>query len=122
MKGSWSDDDSTVPMHMWAEKHHFGSKTLHNGFVIPARAATVENGIQDIEDALHNLFDHSSTPPFISRQLIQFLVTSNPSSNYVARVSAKFVNNGAGRRGDLGAVVRAILLDQEARDARWSGG
>jgi uncharacterized protein (DUF1800 family) len=120
--GGWSDDDSIVPMQMWAEKHDFGSKTLHNGFIIPARAATVENGIQDIEDALHNLFDHPSTPPFISRQLIQFLVTSNPSSNYVARVSAKFVNNGAGKRGELGDVVKAILLDQEARDARSSAG
>jgi len=120
--GGWSDDDSTVPMQMWAEKHDFGSKTLHNGFVIPARAATVENGIRDIEDALHNLFEHPSTPPFISGQLIQFLVTSNPSSNYVARVAAKFVNNGNGKRGDLGAVVRTILLDPEARDARWSAG
>ena len=51
--------------------------------------------------------------------MIQFLVTSNPSTNYVARVAAKFANNGAGVRGDLAAVVRAILLDPEARDARW---
>ena len=120
--GGWSDEDSTVPMQMWAEKHDFGSKTLHNGFVIPARAATVDNGIRDIEDALHNLFEHPNTAPFISRQLIQFLVTSNPSSNYVARISAKFANNGAGRRGDLAAVVKAILLDPEARDARWYAG
>jgi uncharacterized protein (DUF1800 family) len=55
-------------------------------------------------------------PLFISRQLIQRLVTSNPSSNYVARVAAVFVNNGQGARGDLRAVVRAILLDPEARD------
>ena len=117
--GGWSDDDCSVPMQMWAEKHDFGSKTLHNGFVIPSRAPTVANGIRDIEDALGNLFSHSNTPPFICKELIQFLVTSNPSSNYVARVAAKFLNNGSGKRGDLGAVVKAILLDSEARDARW---
>ena len=109
-------------MQMWPENHDFGSKTLHNGFVIPARSATVENGIHDIDDALRNLFDHPNTPPFISHQLIQFLVTSNPSSNYVARVAAKFINNGAGKRGDLGAVVKAILLDSEALDGRWFAG
>src|SRR5262245_57875179 len=120
--GGWTDDDSSVPMQMWAEKHDFGSKTLHNGFVIPARAPTVENAIHDIDDGLRNLFDHPNTPPFLARQLIQFLVTSNPSSNYVARAAAKFINNGAGKRGDLGAVVKAILLDSEARDARWFAG
>jgi uncharacterized protein (DUF1800 family) len=120
--GGWSDDDSSVPMQMWAEKHDFGSKTLHNGFVIPERAATVANGVRDIDDALRNLFDYPNTPPFISRQLIQFLVTSNPSSNYVGRIAAKFIDNGLGKRGDLGTVVKAILLDQEARDARWALG
>ena len=118
----WSDDDSSVPMQMWAEKHDFGAKTLLKGFTIPARAPTVENAVRDVDDALRNLFEHPNTPPFISKQLIQFLVTSNPSSNYVARVAAKFINNGAGKRGDLAAVVKAILLDEEARDARWFAG
>jgi uncharacterized protein (DUF1800 family) len=107
---------------MWAEKHDFGAKTLLKGFTIPARAPTVDNGIRDIDDALHNLFEHPNTPPFICKQLIQFLVTSNPSKEYVARVAAKFINNGAGKRGDLGAVVKAILLDEEARDARYYQG
>jgi len=120
--GGWTDDDCSVPMQIWAEKHDFGAKTLLKGFVIPARAPTVENGVRDVDDALRNLFQHSNTPPFISRQLIQFLVTSNPSSNYVARVAAIFANNGVGKRGDLAAVVKAILLDQEARDARWFAG
>ena len=115
----WTDDDSSVPMQIWAEKHDFEAKTLHNGFVIPARAPTVENAMRDIDDALGNLFAHSNTPPFICRQLIQFLVTSNPSTNYVARIASKFVDNGAGIRGDLGTVVKSILLDPEARDARW---
>jgi len=116
--GGWSDDDSSVPMQMWAEKHDFGAKTLLNGFTIPARTPTVENGIRDVDDALRNLFEHPNTPPFISRQLIQFLVTSNPSSNYVARVAAVFANDGNGQRGNLAAVVKAILLDEEARDPR----
>lgn len=117
--GGWTDDDCAVPMQLWAEKHDFGPKTLLKGATIPARAPTVENGLRDVDDALRNLFEHPNTPPFIGRQLIQFLVTSNPSSNYVARVSAVFANDGAGQRGNLAAVVKAILLDEEARDARW---
>jgi uncharacterized protein (DUF1800 family) len=116
--GGWSDDDSSVPMQMWAEKHDFGAKTLLNGASIPARAPTVENAIRDVDDALRNLFEHPNTGPFIGRQLIQFLVTSNPSSNYVARVAAVFANDGTGQRGNLAAVVKAILLDVEARDPR----
>ena len=120
--GGWNDEDSSVPMQMWAEKHDYGAKTLLKGFTIPERAQTVDNGVRDVEDALRNLFEHPNCAPFISRQLIQFLITSNPSSNYVARVAAKFANNGAGKRGDLAAVVKAILLDTEARDARWYAG
>lgn len=120
--GGYFDTDFIMPMQMWAEKHDFGSKNLLKGFTIPARAPSVENAIRDVDDALDNLFAHSNCAPFISRQLIQFLVTSNPSTNYVARVAAIFANNGAGKRGDLGAVVKAILLDSEARDARWSVG
>src|SRR4029434_598610 len=103
-EGGWTDQDSAVPMQMWAEKHDFGSKTLLKGFVVPARAPTVDNGIRDVEDALRNLFEHPNIAPFISRQLIQFLVTSNPSSNYIARIAAKFSDNGSGKRGDLAAV------------------
>ena len=68
------------------------------------------------DDVLDALFAHPNLPPFVSRQLIQRLVTSNPSGEYVRRVAAVFANNGAGVRGDLAAVVRAILLDPEARD------
>lgn len=117
-----SDEHSSVPMQLWAEKHDFGAKTLLKGAAIPPRPATVENGMRDIDDALHNLFEHPNTGPFIGKQLIQFLVTSNPSSNYVARIAAKFANDGAGKRGNLAAVVKAILLDEEARDVRWSLG
>jgi hypothetical protein len=65
--------------------------------------------------ALDNIFNHPNVGPFIGKQLIQHLVTSNPSPAYVARVSAVFADNGQGVRGDLGAVVRAILTDSEAR-------
>ena len=71
--------------------------------------------MQDLEDAIDSLFNHPNTGPFISRQLIQRLVTSNPSPAYVARVAAVFNGEGGGVRGDLSAVVRAILLDAEAR-------
>ena len=64
---------------------------------------------------INNVFNHPNVGPFIGRQLIQHLVTSNPSPAYVGRVTAVFNNNGQGVRGDLRAVVRAILLDPEAR-------
>src|SRR6185436_10160450 len=66
--------------------------------------------------ALDTLFAHPNLPPFVSRQLIQRLVTSNPSPAYVGRVAAAFANDGGGVRGDMKAVLRAILLDPEARD------
>jgi uncharacterized protein (DUF1800 family) len=70
----------------------------------------------DLQFALDMIFNHPNVAPFFGRQLIQRLVTSNPSPAYIARVSAVFNNNGAGVRGDLAAVVRAILLDPEARN------
>jgi uncharacterized protein (DUF1800 family) len=68
-----------------------------------------------LDAALDLLFQHPNISPFVSRHLIMRLVTSNPSSAYIARIAAVFNNNGAGIRGDLKAVVRAILLDEEAR-------
>lgn len=74
---------------------------------------------QHLEQALDNVFEHPNLPPFVSKQLIQHLVTSNPSPEYVARVVAVFKDDGstAHRRGNLRAVVRAILADPEARTA-----
>jgi hypothetical protein len=71
----------------------------------------------DLAAAIHNVFMHPNVGPFIGRQLIQKLVTGDPSPQYVARVAAVFANNGAGVRGDLAAVVAAILTDPEARGA-----
>jgi uncharacterized protein (DUF1800 family) len=72
-------------------------------------------GAAALDTALDTLFNHPNTAPFFAKQMIQRLVTSNPSPAYVARVSAAFVNNGAGVRGDLKAVWTAVLLDDEAR-------
>lgn len=76
------------------------------------------NAQQELDAALDNIFQHPNVGPFIGRQLIQRLVTSNPSPAYVARVSEAFNDNGQGVRGDMKAVVRAILLDVEARNGQ----
>jgi len=70
---------------------------------------------QDLQAAVDNVFMHHNTGPFISKQLIQRLVTGNPSPAYVQRVATVFNNNGLGVRGDLKAVVKAILMDPDAR-------
>ena len=120
--GGISDASYSIPMMLWPDKHDFGSKTMLGGLTIPERSATVENGMRDISDVVDFLFTSRNTAPFISRQLIQFLVTSNPSPAYVGRVAAVFENNGNGIRGDLAATAKAILLDPEAREIGWSLG
>jgi uncharacterized protein (DUF1800 family) len=92
-------------------EHATTAKTLLNGVTLPAN----QTPEKDLNDAIDNVFNHPNVGPFIGKLLIQQLVTSNPSAEYVARVSAVFNNNGQGIRGDLKAVVRAILLDAEAR-------
>ncbi len=82
------------------------------GRTIPAGT----NATQSLRIALDHLFAHPNVGPFFSKQMIQRLVTSNPSPAYVNRVADVFANNGQGQRGDLAAVFRAILLDTEARD------
>ena len=99
------------PMVPFESNHDTTSKTLLNGLVLPA-GQTAE---QDLEAALDNIFNHPNVGPFIGKQLIQHLVSSNPSPAYVARVASIFNDNGSGVRGDLQAVIRAILLDPEAR-------
>jgi uncharacterized protein (DUF1800 family) len=118
--GGWSDVDYTTPMTMNPDQHDFGEKTLLGMAVVPARAPSAAEGLRDVADALRVLFNHPNTGPFVGRQLIQFLVTDNPSPAYVQRVAAVFGDNGSGVRGDMGAVVKAILLDAEAREAGYS--
>jgi uncharacterized protein (DUF1800 family) len=93
------------------DHHETGAKTLLNGYTVPSN----QTPAQDLANALDNIFNHPNVGPFISQQLIQHLVTSNPTPAYVGRVAAVFANNGQGVRGDLSAVVRAILTDTEAR-------
>src|SRR6185312_14442207 len=92
-------------------EHDMGSKKLLNGYVDPAGASP----LQDLNNALDNIFAHPNLGPFVGTQLIQHLVKSNPSPAYVARVAAAFNDNGKHVRGDMKAVVTAVLLDPEAR-------
>jgi len=109
-----------TPMKGWDEYHDCNAKTLHNGQVLPARTPSNPDvgtaTMLDINAAMDNLFYHTNVAPFVSYRLIQRFVTSNPSTGYIARVAAKFNDNGSGVRGDLKAVIKAILLDTEARD------
>lgn len=111
--------DFTAPMKGWDAEHDLAPKSLLLGATTPARAASPGNTgtatMADVNAAIDNLFNHPNTGPFVSMRLIQRLVTSNPSPAYVGRVSAAFANNGSGVRGDMAAVVKAILLDPEAR-------
>lgn len=99
-----------APMQMFDAQHEPGEKRLLNGTVVPAG----QTGLQDIEAVIDNLFNHPNVGPFIGTQLIQRLVTSNPSPAYVERVARAFNGDTTGVRGDMRAVVRAVLLDPEA--------
>lgn len=99
------------PLVVNAGQHETGAKSF-----LGATIAAGTDGTASLKQALDAIFAHPNVAPFVSRQLIQRLVTSNPSAGYVQRIGAVFENNGQGTRGDLKAVVRAILLDGEARD------
>ena len=102
---------------LWAIWHDHGEKTILNGVVIPPgdRASQTGNNIEDdLKIVLDTLVAHDNVGPFISKQLIQRFVTSNPSPAYIKRVANVFNNNGSGVKGDLSAVIKAILLDTES--------
>jgi uncharacterized protein (DUF1800 family) len=108
-----------VPTH-----HELGTKLLLDNIMLPQAWGGQANSTStnfdaycsnDLEAALDTIFNNQNVGPFICRQLIQRLVTSNPSRDYLYRVVQKFNDNGAGVRGDLQAVIKAILLDYEAR-------
>src|SRR5205814_5506509 len=80
-----------------------------------------QTGQKDLADTLNLIFNHANTGPFVCRELIQRLVTDNPSPAYVYRVAQKFADNGNGVRGDMMAVVKAILTDYEARSTTFIG-
>ncbi len=103
--------DYRHPMRSVPSHHDTNAKTILDGVVLRAN----QTPEQDLKQALDVIFKHPNVGPFISRQLIQRLVTSNPSPAYLYRVASIFNNNGRGVRGDLAAVIRAILTDYEAR-------
>ena len=103
-------DHASRPMAFAANRHSPETKSFL-GVNLPAGT----DGVGELRAALDTLANHANVGPFIGKQLIQRLVTSNPSAAYVGRVAAVFANNGQGVRGDLAAVVRAVLLDVEAR-------
>lgn len=122
---TWTDDPyfgisfyatkKDVLMAMYDEYHEPGEKFLLNGYVVPAG----QPGMQDLRNAITHLFNHPNVGPFIAYRLIQRLVKSNPSPGYVATVATAFNDNGNGVRGDMKAVIKAILLHSEARDCSW---
>ena len=103
--------DYVAPMQAFEEYHSQKQKMLLNDDVIPQGYGAQES----LQLALDNLFNHQNVAPFISKQLIQRLITSNPTPQYVERIASVFNDNGEGVRGDLAAVVKAIYLDDEAR-------
>jgi uncharacterized protein (DUF1800 family) len=92
-------------------EHDTSAKTIFGGIQIPAG----QTAVQDLESLLNALMAQPTMAPFVSRQLIQHLVTSNPSPAYIQRVATVFEDDGAGARGDMQAVITAILTDPEAR-------
>ncbi|HWT64525.1 MAG TPA: DUF1800 family protein, partial [Terracidiphilus sp.] len=106
--------EDLLPLTTYPEHHSTAEKDFL-GVTIPASTSPDTTG--DLKIALDTLFNHPNTPAFVSKQLIQHMVTSNPSPAYISRVAAVFKDNGSGVRGDMKAVIQAILLDTEARDA-----
>lgn len=116
--------DMHNPMFLANSRHDFDSKELFPGETLDG----FTDGNAEVKAGLNILFNHANTAPFVSRLLIQRLVRSNPSRNYIRRVAAVFKDNGQGQRGDMKAVVKAILLDRECWNSirvsrkRGSGG
>jgi uncharacterized protein (DUF1800 family) len=113
----WGPMTWEFPMRMYPAAHSTSAKSFL-GITIPAMTApiTQAQANQSLATALDRIANHPNVGPFIGKQLIKRLVTSNPSPAYVQRVAEKFNDNGSGVRGDMKAVIRAILMDPEARD------
>ena len=108
--------NQTLPMQAYPEQHSpLAKRLLEYPGAVQTELPPGQTPAQDLAGALDNVFNHPNVAPFIALRLIQRLVTSNPAPAYVRRIASVFEDDGAGRRGELGAVVRAILLDPEAR-------
>ena len=147
----WPDEHWTVPMQPWTARrcpqdghwpagsttwcdinvaaksypppHEPGTKKLLQYAGAPyANLPAGQTPQTDLDNAIDNIFNHPNVAPFVVKQLIQRLVTSNPTPAYVQRVARVFNNNGSNVRGDMKAVVRAILTDNEARSATIAAG
>ena len=103
--------DRLAPMTPYEDFHQKTQKKLLRNYYVPAGASATES----LEVALDSLFYHPNLGPFVARHLIKNFVTSNPSTDYVARVVAVFNSNADGERGNLSSVVQAVLFDPEAR-------
>lgn len=104
------------PMLLNQNNHDITAKTLLSyPNAVNTNIAANTNGNTELDQALDNIFYHPNVAPFVSKYMIQHLVTSDPTPAYVSRISAVFNNNGSGVRGDMKAVIKAILLDPEAR-------
>ena len=127
----WADESNTTPvmfgrrfaayslvdpMQMYEDWHEPGEKHIVGNYTIPAG----QSGMKDIEDAIDHLFNHANVGPFLAYRLIQRLVKSNPTPEYIDRVASVFNDNGSGTRGDMAAMIKAILLDEEALECYWS--
>jgi uncharacterized protein (DUF1800 family) len=110
--GSADANRDWTPMQSYPKYHSVSDKTFL-GVNVPAQSSP--NPEASLKIALDRLYNHNNVGPFIGKQLIQRLVMSNPSPQYVARVAAAFANNGQGVRGDMKAVIKAVLLDKDAR-------
>jgi hypothetical protein len=113
------EGDYTRPMEFTPSEHEDENAEGGDGIVTVLGKSFALNSGSDgsgMDSALDVLFYHDNIAPHVSKHLIMRLVTSNPTPSYIARVASVFNNNGAGVRGDLKAVIRAILLDDEARN------
>lgn len=125
LPSNWSPSANyTNPMVLVPTHHELGTKRLLDNVILPAAYGVASDSSttnfdhycsQDLTKSLDSIFHNENVGPFICRQLIQRLVTSHPSRDYVYRVVQKFNDNGDGVRGDMKAVIKAILLDYEAR-------
>lgn len=106
-----TDGDPLTPMSLWEVAHSPLAKDPLPGLHLPAS----NGGAADTKAVLDALFNHPNIGPFLARRFIQHFVTSNPSPEYISRIAGVFENDGTGVRGNLGAVVKAVLLDPEAR-------
>ncbi|MGJ8696857.1 MAG: DUF1800 domain-containing protein [Verrucomicrobiaceae bacterium] len=106
-------NDYQKPLKVWDEEHEQGEKVLFGGVVVPAG----QTGEEDVQQTLDALCEHPNVGPFMARLLIQRFTTSNPSPQYISRVSEIWQRS----EGDLGRVVRAIIFDPEARTPNRAG-